>query len=428
MEPQLASFLFAETSTMSCPSTHGRPARFARWLVVASAALAGAASAAGPKAYVGNFKDSTVSVVDTASAKVVATIPVAAGPHGMAVSGDGRFVYVTGDGSSSMSVIDSASDSVVETIEVGPAPHGIALAPDGRTILVGVYGADRVAFVDSASRAVVASVAVAKPHTIAIRPDGKLAYVASQQPGQFALVVIDLAKRAVLRTIALDKPPRDPEFSHDGRFLYVTAAGINALRVLDAVNDQPLGEIATGASPHLGKWFAGASVGTIVVQGSGELLTFDPAKQTALRAFPVGKQPHWMTSDGKTVWVTNEGSNDVSAVDLASGATTTIAVGNAPRKIVVQPAPTKAATATGSGVSIANFAFAPSPVAVAVGSTVTWSNDDGAPHALAFADGSAASDLLLPGQRFARTFTKVGKVDYVCSVHPYMTGTVTVRP
>jgi len=416
---------------MPDPSTRAQPARFARALVFAAAALAGVAAGAAPKAYVGNFKDSTVSVVDTASAAVVATIAVAAGPHGMAASGDGRLVYVSGEGSSSVSVIDTASDSVAQTIEVGPTPHGIALVPDGRTLLVGVYGADRVAFVDTASRAVVATVAVAKPHTIAVRPDGKVAYVASQQPGQFALVVIDLGAHAVARTIALDKPPRDPEFSHDGKFLYVTTAGSNALRVIDAASDEVLGEVPTGASPHIGKWFAGAAVGTIVVQGPGGLLTFDPASRAPGRAYPVGKQPHWMASDGKTVWVTNEGSNDVSAVDLASGKTTTIAVGNAPRKIVVQPtAATTAprAAAGGASVSIANFAFTPAEIVVAAGTSVSWRNDDGAPHALAFADGAPASDLLLPGQGFARAFAKAGTFAYNCSVHPYMTGKVTVRP
>jgi YVTN family beta-propeller protein len=131
--------------------------------------------------------------------------------------------------------------------------------------------------------------------------------------------------------------------------------------------------------------------------------------------------------DGKTVWVTNEGSNDVTAVDLASGRTTTIAAGNAPRKIVVQPAAAKTAAA-GGAISIANFAFAPAALAVAVGTTVAWHNDDGAPHAIAFADGAPASDLLLPGQGFARTFTKAGRFDYACSVHPHMRGTVTVGP
>ena len=41
------------------------------------------------KAYVGNFKDDTVSVIDVRSATVTATVPVAAGPHGMAVSPTG---------------------------------------------------------------------------------------------------------------------------------------------------------------------------------------------------------------------------------------------------------------------------------------------------------------------------------------------------
>jgi plastocyanin len=65
---------------------------------------------------------------------------------------------------------------------------------------------------------------------------------------------------------------------------------------------------------------------------------------------------------------------------------------------------------------------------VDVGTTVAWHNDDAAPHAIAFADGAPASDLLLPGQGFARTFTQAGRFDYACSVHPYMRGTVTVGP
>src|SRR5215472_15335828 len=93
-----------------------------------------AASAQPAKAYVGNFADNTVSVIDTADGKVVATVPVAAGPHGMAISPDGRTVYVSGDGSSTLSVIDTASDRVVKTIEVGKTPNGLALTSDGKIL------------------------------------------------------------------------------------------------------------------------------------------------------------------------------------------------------------------------------------------------------------------------------------------------------
>jgi YVTN family beta-propeller protein len=301
--------------------------------------VAGSAFAAGPKVYIGNFKDNTVSVIDTGAGKVVATIPVVAGPHGMAMTQDGRTVYVSGDGSSSVDVIDTATDKVVKTIDVGKTPNGIALTPDNRLLLVTVYGENRVAFIDTATQSVVATAAVPKPHTLAISPDGKFAYVTVQEPGHFGLARIDVAARSVVRTVPLEKTPRDGEFSYDGKMFYFTQAGVNSVAVLDPASDKIVAEIPTGVSPHFVGYPRNSAFGMVVVQGPGELLLFDPAKNTPVRSVAVGKQPHWATasSDGKKAYVTNEGSNDVTFVDLATGQTNTIAIGNAPRKVVVQP-------------------------------------------------------------------------------------------
>jgi YVTN family beta-propeller protein len=294
--------------------------------------------AAGPKAYIGNFKDNTVSVIDTGTDKVVATVPVAAGPHGMAITQDGRTVYVSGDGSSSLDVIDTATDKVVKTIDVGKTPNGVALTPDNRLLLVAVYGENRIAFIDTSTQAVVATTAVPKPHTVAISPDGKLAYVTVQEPGHFGLAQIDLTTRSVVRTVALEKTPRDGEFGSDGKMFYFTQAGVSSVQVLDPASNKIVAEIATGVSPHFVGYPRGSAFGMVVVQGPGELLLFDPATNKPARSVAVGKQPHWATasSDGKTAYVTDEGSNDVTVVNLANGRTTTIAVGNAPRKVVVQ--------------------------------------------------------------------------------------------
>jgi YVTN family beta-propeller protein len=310
--------------------------------------VATTAFAAGPKAYVGNFKDNSVSVIDTDAGKVVATVPVGTGPHGMAVSPDGRNVYVSGDLASTVSVIDTTSDRVAQTIEVGKAPHGLAMKSDGKILLVAVFGEDRVAFVDTSTRAVIGTVAVAKPHTIAIRPDDKVAYIASQEPGRFGLAIVDLETRAVVRNRPLDKTPRDVEFGYDGEALYYTQAGVNAIQVLDPASDKVVAEISTGASPHIAGYYRGTTVGVAVVQGPGELLLFKPANNAAVRSVAVGKQPHWVATagDGKKAYVTNEGSNDVTVVDLANGQTTTIAVGNAPRKVVVQ----RGAASAGKGM------------------------------------------------------------------------------
>jgi YVTN family beta-propeller protein len=385
------------------------------------------AAAAGPKAYVGNFKDDSVSVIDTSAGTVIATIPVAKGPHGMSVTPDGRRVYVSGEGSTNVSVIDTATDKVTQTIEVGNTPHGLAMTPDGGLLLVGVYGEDRIAFVDTGTQKVVATAAVPKPHTIAVTPDGKLAYAASQQPGKFALVVVDMATRTAIRSVALEKTPRDLEFGYDGKGLYFTLAGVNAVQVLDPASDKIVAEIPTGASPHIANVFRGAPAGTVVVQGPGELLLFNPATHAPLRSVAVGKQPHWVAAsgDGKFAYVTNEGSNDVTVVDLASGQTKTVAVGNAPRKVVVQRA--LATGAANAKVSIANFAFAPAEISVVSGQAVTWTNDDAAPHGLAYKDGAPGANPLLPGVSFSRTYDKPGTYDYICAVHPYMSGKVVVR-
>jgi YVTN family beta-propeller protein len=162
-----------------------------------------------------------------------------------------------------------------------------------------------------------------------------------------------------------------------------------------------------------------------VVQGSNELLLFDPRTYAAIGSVPVGKQPHWLAADasGGTVYVTNEGSNDLSIIDVASRSARTVAVGAAPRKVVVA----RAHAAGTAGVSIKNFEFGPREIAITTGQSVVWHNDDGAPHGLAFKDGAKGTDLLLPGAQLIRQFDQAGSYDYVCSVHPYMTGTVVVR-
>jgi YVTN family beta-propeller protein len=307
---------------------------------LAALSLAGSAYAIGPKAYVGNFKDNTVSVIDTDAGRVIATVPVAAGPDGIVIARDNSQVFVSGSGASSLSVIDGASDQITGTIEVGKGPQGLAATPDGRWVLVAVNGEDRVVFINTATLAVADSVPVVKPHTIAIRPGGTQAYVTSQEPGHFSLAVIDLAARKVSSRIALDKMPRDLEFGHDDNALYVTLGGVNAVQVINPDLNRVVAQIATGPSPHIAQHFAGTALGVVVVQGSGELMLFDPATLKPTRSVAVGRQPHWVDilPDGKKVLVTDEGSNDVSMVDLAGGQTATIAVGAAPRKVAVQHA------------------------------------------------------------------------------------------
>ena len=61
--------------------------------------IAGAA----PFAYIPNSGSNTVSVIDTATHKVTATVPVGIEPSGVAISPDGSKVYVSINSSNSVS-------------------------------------------------------------------------------------------------------------------------------------------------------------------------------------------------------------------------------------------------------------------------------------------------------------------------------------
>src|SRR5881628_3478222 len=318
-------------------------------LMTGWAAGTGSLSAAGaPKAYVGLFKDDAVAVLDTAQNKVVGTIAVPKGPHGLVVTPDGRKVYVSSDGASTVSVIDTATDRVVASIDVGANPHGLAISGAGSRVLVSGWGSNRALVIDTATDRVIGEVPIAQPHNGTLSQDGRTAWVASQQQGATALVRLNLATWKEVARVPLEKTPRGLELSPDGRRVFFTLAGVNAIQVLDTATNQVIAQIPVGASPHYAPFTPDGRWALAVIQGPGELSILDTANNTLAGTVAVGKAPHWSmsSSDGRTAYVTNEGSNDVSVVDLASRAVTaTIPVGNAPRKIAVQPVPSAAVIA-----------------------------------------------------------------------------------
>jgi plastocyanin len=80
-----------------------------------------------------------------------------------------------------------------------------------------------------------------------------------------------------------------------------------------------------------------------------------------------------------------------------------------------------------AAVTIKNFDFQPMAVTVPVGGTVTWKNLDGEPHTVTSTDGSFRSEALDQGDSFAFKFTKPGVYKYLCTIHPRMVATITVR-
>ena len=78
-------------------------------------------------------------------------------------------------------------------------------------------------------------------------------------------------------------------------------------------------------------------------------------------------------------------------------------------------------------VTILHFDFYPMALTVPVGTTVTWKNMDPEPHTVTSTDGSFRSEALDQGDTYRMRFSKPGTYKYICTIHPRMTASVTVK-
>jgi plastocyanin len=69
--------------------------------------------------------------------------------------------------------------------------------------------------------------------------------------------------------------------------------------------------------------------------------------------------------------------------------------------------------------------FAPSSITIDRGTKVKWVNKGTLTHTTT-ANNGAWDETLGPGETFTRKFRRAGTFAFHCSIHPSMTGTITV--
>ena len=131
----------------------------------------------GTKAYVTNIGSFTVSVINTATNVAIGSpIPLGNGqPYAVAITPNGDYAYVAGAvpaaSTGSVSVIDTATDTVSATVSGGTNPRGIAITPDGAYAYSTGLGSDDVSVIDTATNTVSTTISVGDaPYGIAICP------------------------------------------------------------------------------------------------------------------------------------------------------------------------------------------------------------------------------------------------------------------
>ena len=76
-------------------------------------------------------------------------------------------------------------------------------------------------------------------------------------------------------------------------------------------------------------------------------------------------------------------------------------------------------------ITIANFSFSPAQITINSGDSIKWVNQDSVAHQIK--SDTFASQSLNNGDSFEYKFQNAGTYEYICSIHPSMKGTITVK-
>jgi len=171
-----------------------------------------------------------VSVINTATNTVTATVSVGVNPVGVAITPDGTRAYVANLAAGSVSVIDTATNTVIGTVTVGLAPRGIAITPDGTRAYVVNRASNNVSVLDTQPGASVLNVAaggtIVSTHTgslikfaaSTLTIGGSIAVLA----GRSTATATEVADGVTL-TLGTDKP-----LQHNGVVVELSGATVTA--------------------------------------------------------------------------------------------------------------------------------------------------------------------------------------------------------
>ena len=343
-------------------------------IVLAAAAAAQQAPFAKPdvpvsshdRVYTGDQTSNTVSVIDPSTNKLLGVIklgdpvPGALSPlykgqllvHGLGYSPDSKTLAVVSVGSNSVTLIDTATNKVKATIYVGRSPHEAFFTPDGHELWVTVRGENYVSVIDPAQMKETRRIETANgPGMTIFSTDGHYGFVCSSFTPE--LDVIDTASHAVVNRLTQGSPfCPNIALTPENDEVWITLKDSGKTQVFNAkppfeqkalLETGPITNHVNFANNRNGK-FAYVTIG-----GTNQVKAFRRGTTPELVAtIPVGDLPHgiWPSGDGSRVYVALENGGNVAAIDtLTNKVITNIPIGQTAQALVYVPN----AVPTGSG-------------------------------------------------------------------------------
>jgi YVTN family beta-propeller protein len=287
------------------------------------------------QAYVACAGSDVVMVLDREQDTVAAVVGVGRGPLGVASDPVHRRVYVANSGSADISVIDAAAGRVISTVaNSGCSPADIALSTDGRWLLAVNPDMDNVSVIDTQVLALVRQITVGRrPAGIVFDPGRGFFYVSSAEANTVS--VLDPARSAPVRTVRVGLQPGG--LAVFDSTLFVANTGSDSLSVVETPGFAVATTIPTPRAP---RWVVPGPADRLCMTsaGSNEVALVYAPMRMVLKSLPGGAAPGRMAADleRRKLYLANEGSAEVTVLDLASGRVRAVLpVGRQPRGVAL---------------------------------------------------------------------------------------------
>ena len=226
-----------------------------------------AVSKDGGKVYVGIAQaPGALDVIDTVALKNVKTVPVKGAIHNVYVTPDGRWAVAGSIPEKTISIVDTTTDTLARTIPLsaGIRPMAFTTKANGATDRIIVQLSDFHGFVtvdfDSGketARIEHPAIAGEHPHTdglqgapahgLAVSPDGTRLWSTSKVYGY--AYVHSLPDLKEVGRVFVGQHPEWVTFTPDGRYVYIAAAGDNAVFVVDTTTLKEVARVPVGNVP-----------------------------------------------------------------------------------------------------------------------------------------------------------------------------------
>ncbi len=283
--------------------------------------------------YITNAAGDRVHVIDPATNKVVEEIKGIEIPSGVDFSRDAKMIYFSCEGERTLDFVERATGNIVGKVPLTGRPNSISTSPDGKLVFVAIaQSPGGVDVIDTASMKRIKTIPVkGAVHYAYLTPDGK--YIAASSVAGKIITIIDVKtleplwdfhfKRGV-RPVAFEKGP-------DGLTsrMFVQESDLHGFEVVDFKTRESVKTIMLPGEPiSLVGMQSGAPAHGIAVAPDNKTLWVNSSVAGAVFIYSlpdlkllghtvIGDVPDWLTftPDSKVVYISNAGSNSVSAID-----------------------------------------------------------------------------------------------------------------